>query len=165
MSGDDLYEKLIQSALRFVSFRPRSQKEIRDFLAKKLARRHTTAPLILQKVLDRLDELGYIDDERFAFWWVEQRDHFRPKGRRLLEIELAKKGMSGEIIDQVLNRTRKGEGKTEKERAIQAVGKKLALWQRLPVLERKKKLYDFLMRRGFASETAFAVIDELVGKE
>jgi regulatory protein len=149
----DIYEQLITSGLRFVSFRPRSEKEIRDFLARKLKRRHTTAPLVVREVLDRLRVLGYVDDAKFTAWWVEQRTGRKPKGRRLIERELLQKGIVYEAkID-------------EKQLAKRAIAKKQMLWKKLPQLERKKKISDFLYRRGFDWETIASIVDEVVKKE
>ena len=62
----DVYEKLMAASIRFVSYRPRSRKEITDFIVRKLKTGHTTAPLVIRKVLERLTDLKYVDDIVFA---------------------------------------------------------------------------------------------------
>lgn len=148
-----VYERLMGAALAFVSFRPRSEKEIRDYLAKKLHKTHTSAPLVLEKVLVRLRELGYADDAKFAAWWVTQRTGRKPKGKKLIERELASKGIQWQV------------SVNEKELARQAVEKKLAAWKALSHYEQKKKISDFLYRRGFDWDAIGSIVDEVMGKE
>lgn len=150
MPDYDPYTKLLNAAFRFVSFRLRSEKEIKDFLQKKLAKYKIYAPTVIKKVMDRLTELGYIDDAKFAAWWIQQRNAYRPKGKRLVEKELRGKGIA--FVVQTEN---------EADLAKKAIQKKLAIWKNLAPLIRKKKMYDFLARRGFSYET----IDAVVGKE
>lgn len=149
----DVYEQLMGAVLRFVSFRPRSEKEIREYLGKKLHRSHTTAPIVLEKVLARLRELGYADDVKFAAWWVGQRTGRKPKGRKLIERELAAKGIQWQVIVN------------EKELARQAVEKKLDVWKTLSHFEQKKKISEFLYRRGFDWDAIGSIVDEVMGKE
>lgn len=151
----DLYEKLLSSGFRFVSYRPRSEKEVRDFLQKKLKTWKVAGQVTVKKVMDRLVEYGHIDDAKFAAWWIEQRGTFRPKGRRVLIQELRQKGVGGEGILESYN---------ELEAAKQAIARKMPDWQQLPLLERKMKLYSFLGRRGFTSSTIHRVIDEQAQK-
>lgn len=152
---EELYQKLLNSGFRFVSYRPRSEKEIRDFLERKLKRFKTFAPQVVKKVTERLRELGYINDSRFMNWWVEQRTLHRPKGERLIKRELLAKGIGKDELAENFPKI------SEKELAIKAVSKKLLLWKKLPDLERKKKIYAFLGRRGFSAETIERIIDEI----
>lgn len=148
---EDTYQKLLESSILFVSFRPRSEKEFRDFLLKnlhKLGSRNTT---LVHRVIDRLKELGYVDDRKFASWFLEQRGLHKPKGARFIACELKAKGISLEIDTH-----------NEMTLAKRAIEKKLPLWKTLPKLEQKKKLYGYLGRRGFDGETVHRVIDEVV---
>ena len=101
-------------------------------------------------------ELGYIDDAKFIDWWVEQRTVHQPKGERVIKRELLAKGITRDELEVNFPKI------SEKESAQKAIKKKLVLWQKLPVLERKKKVYNFLGRRGFSGETIEGVIDEVV---
>lgn len=150
---DDLYAKLLASSIRFVSFRPRSEKEFKHFLLKKLQRQKISDVRIIDRVLTRLRDLGYADDAKFVSWWVEQRNSHKPKGGRLIARELKDKGI--EIKDFHSD---------EFDLARRAIAKKLVLWQKLPKLEQKKKIYGFLGRRGFSYTTVASVIDEILGK-
>lgn len=141
------YEKLMNAAIRFISFRPRSEKELRDFLLKKPHHED------IDKVVERMRELGYVDDRRFAEWWVGQRISFRPKGKRVLQLELKRKGVEADVKFD------------EEAAAKKAISKKIDLWSRLPVIEQKKKAYAFLAVRGFSFDTIRRVIDELGKKD
>ena len=157
------YERLLGAAIRFVSFRPRTKKEFREFCHKTLKRHHTTAPLVIEKVLARLTELGYVDDLKFVEWWVGQRRAFKPKGTRVISMELRAKGIPKDVIDTYMASV--SEDSDEYLLAQKAVARKVALWKTLPAIAQKKKLYDFLSRRGFDSETVARVVDDVVGKE
>ncbi len=133
------YERLVNSAIRFVSYRPRSQKELRDFLAKKLTKWKVSGAGLLEKVVARTGELGYVDDEKFAAWWVEQRTAFKQKGNRLIELELRQKGVAREVIVSVL------EGRDMLAPARKAIQNKR--------FKNEKQLYDYLARRGFDADT------------
>lgn len=133
------YEKLINAALRFVSYRPRSEKEFRDFLDKKLAKWEISGEGLRERVIARMGELGYVDDEKFAQWWVTQRTSFRARGNRLIEFELIRKGVAKEAVRRALT------GRNSLEAARRAIGKKR--------FETPQKLYAFLARRGFDADT------------
>ncbi|MEK9143776.1 MAG: regulatory protein RecX [Patescibacteria group bacterium] len=157
---DDLYAKLLQSSIRFVSFRPRSEKEFKYFLLKKLAR-FSVIPAqagiqlsVIDRVILRLRDLGYADDAKFVSWWINQRQSHKPKGMRLIAQELKDKGI--EVRDLKLD---------EDVLARQVVAKKLPLWEKLPPFERKKKIYGFLGRRGFDADTIHRVIDGVLDDE
>lgn len=158
----DVYEKLIAASIRFVSYRPRSAKEITDFVTRKLKNSHTTAPLVIQKVLERLTELGYIDDHAFGIWWVGQRTGRKPKGAKAIRLELLRKGIAPEVISESIAKVMKEE-RSEPELAKAAAEKKVGVWRKLPLPERKHKLIQYLMRRGFTSEVIRGVVDEAVG--
>lgn len=144
------YEKLVNAAIRFVSFRPRSKKELTDFLNKKLTRWKVSGAGLIAKVIGRMEELGYADDEKFAQWWVDQRTAFKPKGNRYIQMELRGKGVSDAVIASVL--ALRGSGSLLAA-ARYAIAKKMPLWAKLPLLVRQKKLYEYLARRGFDSDT------------
>jgi len=151
------YERLVNASIRYVSFRPRSEKELRDFLTQKLTKWKVSGALLISKVIARMGELGYVDDEKFAAWWIDQRTAFKPKGNRLIKMELKAKGVPDSVIASALA-PRGAESLLEAAR--QAVARKLPLWSKLPDLARKKKLYDYLGRRGFDGETIARVIDD-----
>ena len=164
ITDSETYRQLVNSALRFVSIRLRSRKEILLYLETKLNRSHTSAPGVVDAVLRRLEELSYINDEAFAEWLAQGRTGRKPKGRRSIEQELAQKGVARDIIERVLAHTMTG-ARSEKELARTLARKKLPLWKTEPILIQKRKLADLLSRRGFSSETVWGVVDELAPTE
>lgn len=158
----DVYEQMIGACIRFVSFRPRSAKEITGFITRKLKTGHTTAPLVVHKVLERLTELTYVDDVAFASWWVSQRTGRKPKGARVIHQELLQKGILPEIIDEAIRFGMKEE-RSEEMLAKEAAEKKVGSWSKLPLPERKHKLIQYLTRRGFTSDVIRGVVDGAVG--
>ncbi|MEK7543458.1 MAG: regulatory protein RecX [Patescibacteria group bacterium] len=158
-TDQELYAKLLDASIRFFSFRPRSEKEFRDFLLKKLHKHKAPDEGVIDRVIARLQDLGYADDGKFVAWWVEQRQAHKPKGARMVSQELLSKGISRTLIDQQVNQ---GSFSSQYELARQSVAKKVLLWSKLPKLEQKKKLYGFLGRRGFDGDTIHRIIDEVV---
>lgn len=159
---EEKHQKLKDYAFRFLSFRPRSLKEVKGRLMQFSIKRGIP-PQIGDQVINELTSQGLIDDTEFAKWWIEQRHTFRPKGTRVIRMELLQKGVSREIVEQVLTLTVESKNK-ELELAFSAASKKLSLWHRLPKDEIKIKVGNFLARRGFDWEIIYKVIDSLVKK-
>lgn len=161
----DQKSRLLEKAYRFLSFRPRSEKEVVDyFFQKKIILRESeqeqrTYRQSVEEVIDYLKSKGQLNDLEFAKWWVEQRNRFRPKGVKLLKMELGQKGVTAELIDKVL------ETKDEKNQALRVALKKLSSFQKMPYLEFKQKMGGFLYRRGFGWDTIKSVIDTLKKKK
>ncbi|PIS14231.1 hypothetical protein COT65_00025 [Candidatus Shapirobacteria bacterium CG09_land_8_20_14_0_10_47_13] len=144
------FQKLYDRVLRFISVRPRSRKEISDYLNRK-----KTPEKLVEKIIGRLAEGGLIDDEAFARWWVEQRVTFRPKGKRALLAELGQKGVDREISEKII-----GEEIDEERLAGIAAEKKLRVLKNLPAQELRQKMTNFLLTRGFSWETVKKIVDE-----
>lgn len=84
----------MEVAARFLATRPRTRWEVE----RRLRRAGIEEPKTLA-ALDRLAELGYLDDAAFARWWGEQRDRHSPRGRRMIEAELRQRGVPREVIE------------------------------------------------------------------
>lgn len=156
---EELYQKLLDVSFHFISFRPRSEKEIREFLQKKSKKVGQTTESMFQRVLDRLRELGYLDDEKFVRWWIDQRQSHRPKGIRYIVQELRGKGIEKDVIDAVVAQQN---GNFELDGARSIVNKKMKQWNALGTVEQKKKIYEHLARRGFTSDVISRIVDEVV---
>lgn len=130
----------------------RSRYELRVILRRKRIPEEMGEP-----VLDRLTEVGLINDEEFARLFVAERQRSRPRGRRGLVAELRKRGIDPEIIDLVLDEEDEVEEPVEVAR--RAVAAKLRALSGKPAKERKRKAEGFLLRRGFNYE----VIREALG--
>lgn len=128
-----------QQAQRYLSFRPRSRAEVEKYLRGK-----ETDEQAIEEVLSRLESRGYLNDEEFARFWVDDRLRFRPRGGRALRFELHQKGLGREEIDAAL------EGLDEGAAAWDAVAGKLERWRELDEREFLNKVSAYLSRRGFS---------------
>lgn len=155
MEDDEKLRLLIGAGIMYVSIHPRSEKEIVAYVQKRNSKLHGSVQIQTQ-ALSRLKELGYIDDEMYTKRFVESRNRSRPKGKKLIQLELHRKGVPQEIIETI-------DGSGDVALARTAVQKKYSIWRKLPMLEQKNKLFGFLQRRGFASSVIFRIIDELTG--
>nr|WP_245564073.1 recombination regulator RecX [Nocardia testacea] len=144
-------EQAKESALRLLAVRARSRAELAQRLSAK-----GYSPEVTEQVLDRLAEVGLIDDADFARQWVRQRHGFSGKGRRALEQELRRKGVSQEDSAAALKGVTADD---EYERATELVRRKL---RSLPAgLDREKairRLVGMLARRGYGHSVAYAVV-------
>ncbi|MFP4572564.1 MAG: RecX family transcriptional regulator [Desulfobacterales bacterium] len=151
LKAEDEPEYAFSRALHYLKYRPRSKKEIREYLEKK---RFSEAGIA--NVLKRLENYRYVDDEQFARLWIENRSRHRPRGEFALRYELIQKGIEETIIDRMLS------GFHEKEPAWRAVLPRLKQWEGLDPVNLKKKIYDHLRRRGFSFQTCQDVFEEAV---
>jgi regulatory protein len=149
----DSYHRAYQRALDYLSRRPRSCQEIRRYLSGKELPEEE-----IQRVIDRLLDLGFLDDLAFARYWIENRDTFRPRGAMAIRYELRQKGVDGTIIDEALQ----SEELNEVESAYRVARKRLPRLR--DIQERREfqeKLAAYLSRRGFRWETIREVSEQL----
>jgi regulatory protein len=141
-----------ERALKLLSVRPRSEAEVRRKL-----REHKVSGETIDAAIAHLRRAGLLDDAAFADYWVENRAAFRPRSQRLLKAELKQKGVSGEALEQAV------EGVDDAAAAYTLAAKrvraaKLAI---LPNAEFRRKLGDYLARRGFDYETIEPIVERL----
>ena len=160
---DEQRTKLIGAAIAYISIHPRSEAEIRSYLAKRVLRSHMPQTAVVE-ALERLSELRLVDDKIYARLFVESRIKSRPKGERLIRLELKTKGVQQSIIDAICLEYFHGMSSesSEQDLARKAVLKKVRYWKTLPVLEQKQKIYRFLASRGFSSASIYTIIDEVM---
>lgn len=140
------FGKLYQRALEWVLVRPRSIKETSDYLYKKIYEKKLDKEYI-NRIIGRLIEKKYLSDFEFAKWYVENR--FVKKGVSLkrLKMELMKKGVAAEIIDEVLDSSERN----DEEEILKIIAKKRAKYD-------DEKLTGYLCRQGFP----YQLVNELV---
>jgi regulatory protein len=111
-------------------------------------------PELVQGAIDRLLELGILDDEAFARSWVESRDRARPRGERAIREELRVKGIDRATIDAVLEERRGGDedepDRDAAERLIERNARSLA--RVADPRKRRERAYALLARNGFDPE-------------
>ncbi len=122
----------------FLSYRARSEKEIRQNLQK-----HEFPEDTIETTIGRLREAGLDNDNEVAQAWVENRNAFRPRSRRALTMELRQKGLDDETVHSA------GSGVNEETLAYEAAQKRLGRLKGLEWNDFRKKLSEFLARRGF----------------
>ncbi len=147
LQEEDAAEVALQRAIRFMSYRPRSEKEVVDNL-----RKHETPEIAIDAIIERLTGNGMINDRNFASLWIENRSEFRPRGSFALRSELRQKGIADQIIDEALA------GLDEDRLALAAGRKKAPKIKAGDEHEFKRKMYGFLSRRGFSYETISEVV-------
>lgn len=163
MSKVTAASKLIERLYKLFSIRGRSEKEIRDyFRAKnyklKLKDKEQISTSLINSVIQKLKEQKLLDDQEFARAWMESRS--KKYGKNRIKQELFQKGISKEIIENVLN-----DGADEEKLAEQTLEKKFRIWKNLPTLEFNKKAFSFLMRRGFEYDVVKSVVEKYIKKE
>lgn len=134
----DSVETAYDRTLGYLAYRPRSSAEVRRYLMRK-----GVGPEVADSVLARLRAAGLVDDSAFAQYWVENRESFRPRGRRLLRQELRQKGVSDRLIDEVLSEVEEGRS------AYKAAVPRAHRYSQLDDETFRDKMYGYLRRRGF----------------
>lgn len=146
---------LFDRAARLLGVRPRSRAELRRRLLQPSPRRAPPSEQAVDHALDRLGELGYLDDTAFATYWTEQRDRFSPRSARALRQELRQRGVDAETAAA----TADPEG--DEPRAISAGRKRLRSLEGLDEQAFTTRLGGYLQRRGFSYGVARAAIRAL----
>ena len=147
LENESKFGKLYSRAVEYCLMRPRSVKELRDYLYRKtLSRRDKTGELregypkdLTVRVLGRLIEKGILDDKKFATYWIENRNLSKGISQRKLQSELAVKGVDRALINELINSSRRDD-----ESEIKKIIKK-----KRPRYD-NKKLMAYLARMGFS---------------
>jgi regulatory protein len=105
--------------------------------------RHGVAPDLVERVIEKLTTVGLLDDAEFARLWVENRETFRPRSRRMLRYELRKKGLDEKAIAQAVEQV------DEEQSAHRLALQKTRRLSHLDWPAFRKKLTGYLSRRGY----------------
>jgi len=147
LQAENGHELAYQKALKFISYRHRSEVEIRRNLTT-----HKYPQEVIDVAIERLQNNGLVDDTQFAQNWVDNRNEFRPRSKKALEMELRTHGVNLETIHQAVD------GLDEDELAYQAGLKQSRKYSELDWDSFRRKLTGFLARRGFNYGTIAPVI-------
>ena len=139
--------KCLNTALRYIKMRPRSEFEVRSYLTRKGFTVNEVEDTII-----KLKEARLVDDKMFAFLWKEDRDLVSPRGSYLLRQELKQKGIDPEIIDGLV------QDEDDEDRAWMAVNRRFGGRK-----ASRRKLISFLGRRGFDYRTTTCIVSKLEG--
>ncbi|MHB0856624.1 MAG: RecX family transcriptional regulator [Anaerolineae bacterium] len=146
----DADEQAYERALNYLSYRPRSEMEIRRYLARK-----TVAEESAEKVIGRLRRAGLLNDSEFARFWVESRENSRPRGVWGLRTELRGKGVSDEVIEHATCDV------DEEVGALAAASRYARRLERLDAETFRRRLFAFLQRQGFGYQVCKETTDRL----
>jgi regulatory protein len=147
--------KALQSAVRLIEARPRSVAEVRQRLQQK-----GFVPAAIDFALERLTELGMLDDAAFSRLWVENRRTFRPRGTMALRAELRQKGVSSATIAAILAEADDG-ADAERDRAFHLARNALHRYADAPDRATfTRRLGGFLQRRGFTLDVIRPLINQ-----
>lgn len=155
----DNFEKLLNSSYRFLSYRPRSEKEVKDYLIKKKA-----DDLTSQKIIDKLKEHKFLDDKEFAKWWIEQRSKAKPKSLKFIIFELKQKGISKELVEEILV-DKDFETVSDFDKAKKLAETRIKRYRNEDPKKKYEKMTRFLASNGFNWDTIKEVVDLIFGKE
>ncbi len=149
--SEDTIEKGYQRALTLLQYRTRSEAEICSKLSGS-----SFDDDVISRVIERLKTNGLLGDMAFAKNWVENRAVFRPRSHKLIKMELRQKGVDDQIIETALQDAPK-----EEVLALQLARKHLARVQNLDRMSFRKKMNDYLLRRGFPYSVIRDVVEQL----
>lgn len=162
LETESQFGKLYARALEYCLMRPHSSKEVRDYLYRKtrtvkvknrrtgeISDRPGVSQSLTERVFDRLVEKKYVDDEKFARYWVENRNMTKGASKRKLQSELQSKGVDRSIIERFL---------AESERSDES--------ELAKIIEKKRKRYpdnqkfmQYLARQGFSYDDIKAALE------
>ncbi len=162
--AESSFGKLYARTLEYCMIRPRSVKEVRDYLWRKtrttkryiksrptslqgpalqrgrVVERAGVAPEITDRVFERVQQKGYVSDESFTRWWVENRNQTKGSSLRKLRSELQEKGVPNVIIDNALSVT----DRNDYHELQKIIAKKAKRY------DDEQKLMQYLARQGFS---------------
>ncbi|NOH01857.1 MAG: RecX family transcriptional regulator [Chloroflexi bacterium] len=150
LQQEDARERAYQQAMLFLSYRARSEKELRQNLLK-----HEYPEDAIETTLQRLRESGLANDNEFARAWVENRNTFRPRSRRALTMELRQKGLDAETVHAAVSAV------DESALAYETAQKRAARLTGLEWSEFRRKLSEYLARRGFPYSVIAPVVTQI----
>ncbi|MDQ0256880.1 regulatory protein [Evansella vedderi] len=149
---EDVLDKAFQKALNFLSYRMRSKKEVLQYLKDQEVQQEEASQL-----LDRLKDLNLLDDQMFAAAFVRTKKNTQKKGPLIIEQELYEKGISQRMIDKAMEEYPVEE---QLNNAMNAASKKLSSYKSEAHRQKKQKLGQFLMQRGFTSSVVQQAVEE-----
>lgn len=151
LQHQDAIEVAYRKAIRFLSYRSRSEYEVNKRLIS-----YGFTPSIISNVIDRLMNIGLINDDEFARNWVENRSTFRPRGHRLLAMELRQKGVESDVIQAAIS-----EIEDDETLAYLAAQKYARRLDGLEWGDFRKRLGAHLGRKGFFYGTIAIIVPRI----
>ena len=159
LEEESKFGKVYVRALEYCMVRPRSRRELGDYLYRKTRYKRGKegqilpgiTPELAERVRARLDEKGYLDDERFARFWVENRNVRKGSSLRKLQAELAGKGVNSTIVQEVLSDT----DRSDDDEIDKIIAKKAKRY------DDRNKFVAYLARQGFSFDAINNALNRL----
>lgn len=149
------YDKLMQYGLRLVSTKRYTFSGMRKKLTNYTQKHEIIEKEFIPKVMKRLDELSYLDDQKFVKDYVAQCNRIRPRGRMVLIRELKRKGVPKGLIESALEDT-----EVDDENVVfEVLSKRVRRWTKYSEYEQKRKAYQFLYSKGFSRDAIYKALD------
>jgi len=150
LARSDHFHRCFNAAAHYLSYRPRSESELRERL-----HRRGFDDDNLEAVIAKLKEQGLVDDVAFAQFWKDNRESFNPRSQWLTKLELRRKGVANDIIDQVVDTVNDD---NSAYRAALSKARSLSLFDYQGF---RRRLGEYLKRRGFGYEVINHTIEQL----
>ena len=151
---------LLNKSYFYLKFRPRSEKEVREYLYKKVKTTYWSHEAA-DKIIKKLKEQELIDDKKFIDWFVRNRTTLKPKGEKMLRSELLQKGISKELLDNFFSKNIVD----EESLALQILEKRWPRYKNISPQKRFEKVIRFLMSRGFNYDVCKKTIEKLINSD
>ena len=156
LEQESQFGKVYGRALEYSLMRPHSAREVRDYLYRKTRPTRTKTgemrpgvpPEVTTRVFERLVEKGYVDDEKFARYWVDNRSLRKGASKRKLSSELSAKGVERSIIERLLNESER----TDENELQKIIEKKRSKYPD------DQKFMMYLARQGFSYDDIKAAL-------
>ncbi len=149
LQARDAYHAALQSAYRYLAYRPRSESEVRSRL------RRLAGPAVIDAVIAKLKEQHVVDDQVFATDFAERRTTASPRSRKMIGWELRRKGVKAEVVEDATAEL------DDEATAYEAGAKRSSRMSETEYLPFRQKLGGFLQRRGFGYGVATRVVERV----
>jgi len=149
VGNNDPLQRCLDSAYRYLSYRPRSEAEIKQCL-----KRRGFDSEVVEKTIAKLKEQNLIDDAAFAQFWKSNRLSFKPRSKRLIVKELKDKKIALEVIEQVTQDI------DDEANAYKLGSSRMHTLGELNYLDFYRRLSSYLSYRGFS----YAVIRQTLAR-
>ncbi len=152
----DSFEKYYIAVIKLLTRRPRSEKEVFDYLLKKKA-----PPDVISAVIAKVQEQHFQSDLEFARWWVQSRTRYKAKSNLVIKMELRQKGINDEIIQFALQE-KTDDYRTDLEKAEIIARKYIKRVINLSKADQYRRITVYLSQKGFDYDTIRRVIDDIL---
>ncbi len=147
------FNQVRMAALRYLSYRPRTTQELRQYLTKK-----DFSAGYIDQIVEEMKEQGYLNDQQYAKDWVEERRNRKSYGINRIKNELRQKGIASQWIDEAISHVEENE---ERQLALEVAKRRYLRICHEPWSKIERKIGQFLLYRGFPMGIVYEILQEL----